>query len=127
MAEWRSFTRRLATAWRSIRSSWSSRELMSAEPLPEGWRSVRLIIQGRVQGVSYRYWTVTEATARGLDGWVRNRRDGNVEAFLSGPAAAVDEMIAACRHGPRGARVTDIDAKEETVRAERGFQQLPTV
>jgi acylphosphatase len=79
-----------------------------------------------VQGVSYRYWTVTEATARGLDGWVRNRRDGNVEGLFSGPSAAVDEMIAACRQGPRAARVTDIEVREETARAERGFRQLPT-
>jgi len=99
---------------------------MSAEALPEGWKSVRLMIQGRVQGVSYRYWTVTEATARGLDGWVRNRRDGNVEAFVSGPAAAVDEMIEACREGPRAARVMEIDIHGENTRAERGFRQLPT-
>jgi acylphosphatase len=99
---------------------------MSADTLPEGWRSVRLVITGRVQGVSYRYWTVTEATARGVDGWVRNRRDGSVEAFISGPAATVDEMIAACRQGPRAARVTDIAITEETTRAARGFQQLPT-
>jgi acylphosphatase len=99
---------------------------MSGEPLPDGWKSVRLIVHGRVQGVSYRYWTVTEATARGLDGWVRNRRDGSVEAFVSGPSAAVDEMVEACRQGPRAARVTDIDVREETTRAGRGFQQLPT-
>jgi acylphosphatase len=99
---------------------------MTAGALPEGWKSVRLIIQGRVQGVSYRYWTVTEATARGLDGWVRNRRDGNVEAFVTGPAATVDDMIAACRQGPRAARVTGIEIHDETTRAERGFQQLPT-
>src|SRR5690349_10515618 len=131
MAKWRSFTRSLATAWRSIRSSWSSRERqsrvhMSAEALPDGWKSVRLIIQGRVQGVSYRYWTVTEATGRGLDGWVRNRRDGSVEAFISGPASAVDEMIEACRRGPRSARVTQLDVTDETTRAEPGFRQLPT-
>jgi acylphosphatase len=99
---------------------------MSAEALPEGWKSVRLMIRGRVQGVSYRYWTVTAATARGLDGWVRNRRDGSVEAFLSGPAATVDAMIEACRQGPRAARVTEIDVREETARAESGFQQRPT-
>jgi len=99
---------------------------MSSEALPDGWKSVRLIISGRVQGVSYRYWTVTQATARGLDGWVRNRRDGNVEAFISGPAQTVDEMIEACRRGPRGARVTGIAVHAETTRAESGFRQLPT-
>jgi acylphosphatase len=99
---------------------------MGGAPLPEGWKSVRLTIRGRVQGVSYRYWTVTEATARGLHGWVRNRRDGSVEAFVSGLAATVDEMIEACRQGPRAARVTDIDIQEQTTRAETGFEQRPT-
>ena len=99
---------------------------MSDQPLPEGWKSVRLVIKGRVQGVSYRYWTVNEATARGLDGWVRNRKDGSVEAFLTGPAEAVDRMIEACRSGPRAARVTDIEVHAETGRAARGFQQRPT-
>src|SRR5581483_7758284 len=101
MARWRSFTRSLATAWRSIRSSWSSREpRMSGRPVPEGWKSVRLVISGRVQGVSYRYWAVGEARNRHLDGWVRNRRDGTVEAAFGGPAATVDEMIEACKKGP---------------------------
>ena len=100
---------------------------MSGDPLPEGWKSVRLVIKGRVQGVSYRYWTVTEATARGLDGWVRNRRDGSVEAVIAGPAQAVDAMIAACREGPPAARVTDVDITAESSRPERGFRQLPTV
>ena len=100
---------------------------MSGQPLPAGWKSVRLAIRGRVQGVSYRDWTVSEATARGLDGWVRNRSDGSVEAFVSGPAAAVDEMAEACRRGPRAARVTEIEITQETARAETGFAQLPTV
>jgi acylphosphatase len=99
---------------------------MSAAALPEGWKSVRVMIRGRVQGVSYRFWTVTEATARGLDGWVRNRRDGSVETFVSGPAATVDAMIEACRQGPRAARVTAIEITEEAARAETGFAQLPT-
>jgi acylphosphatase len=100
---------------------------LSAEALPESWKSVRLMIRGRVQGVSYRTWTVTEATARDLDGWVRNRRDGSVEAFLSGPAPAVDAMVEACRRGPRTAKVMEIGVTEESTRAENGFQQLPTV
>jgi len=55
-------------------------------------RAVRLIIEGRVQGVGYRYWTVGAATERGLDGWVRNLPDGTVEALLSGPVGAVEAM-----------------------------------
>ena len=66
---------------------------MTSAPLPEGWKTVRLIINGRVQGVSYRWWTVGEATTRNLNGWVRNRRDGSVEVLASGPIAQVDDLI----------------------------------
>src|ERR1700754_553348 len=100
MARWRSFTQILATAWRSTRSSSSSPEVTA---LPHGWKTVRLVISGRVQGVSYRWWTVGEATQRGLNGLVRNRRDGSVEALVSGPASAVDDLIEACRQGPPAA------------------------
>ena len=62
-------------------------------------------IRGRVQGVGYRYFVEHEARARGLEGWVRNRRDGSVEAVFSGPAGTVTAMIAACRRGPSSARV----------------------
>ncbi len=62
------------------------------------------MIGGRVQGVSYRWWTVGEATQRGLNGFVRNRRDGSVEALVSGPVEDVDAMIEACRQGPPAAR-----------------------
>lgn len=99
---------------------------MSSAPLPEGWKTVRLMIHGRVQGVSYRWWTVGEATKRGLDGWVRNRRDGSVEALVCGPVESVDAMIEACRQGPPAARVTDIEIAAVEGRAETGFQQHPT-
>jgi len=77
-------------------------------------RSVHVRITGRVQGVGYRTWKVDEARRRGLSGWVRNRADGDVEAVFSGPAATVDDMIAACRRGPFSARVDHvmIDAAE---------------
>ena len=71
-------------------------------------KSVRLVIAGRVQGVGYRDFVRTEAEARGLSGWVRNRRDGTVEAFASGAPDAVDDLIAACWRGPPAARVADI-------------------
>jgi acylphosphatase len=70
----------------------------------------RVIIRGRVQGVGFRAWVEYTARDHGLAGWVRNRRDGSVEAVFAGPAEAVATMIEACRHGPRGARV---DAVEE--------------
>ena len=62
-------------------------------------------VKGRVQGVGYRYFVEQEARSRDLEGWVRNRRDGSVEAVFAGPADAVTAMIAACRRGPSSARV----------------------
>ena len=67
--------------------------------------SIRVEIYGRVQGVWFRAWTEREACARGLAGWVRNRRDGSVEAVFSGSTSAVDEMIQACWSGPPSAHV----------------------
>ena len=71
-------------------------------------RSVQVRIAGRVQGVSFRVWTERRANALGLSGWVRNLADGDVEAVFSGPAEAVDAMLAACREGPRLARVEKV-------------------
>jgi acylphosphatase len=95
--------------------------------LPDGWKTVRLVISGRVQGVSYRWWTVGEATKRGLNGWVRNRRDRSVEALVSGPAAEVDALIEACRQGPAAARVTNIEVIAEDGAVSSGFEQRSTV
>lgn len=67
-------------------------------------------IRGRVQGVGYRAWTADEGRRRGLEGWVRNRRDGSVEAVLSGAEDVVADMLAACRRGPSSARVDAVDA-----------------
>jgi acylphosphatase len=64
-----------------------------------------VMVRGRVQGVGYRYFVEREAQLRDLEGWVRNRRDGSVEAVFSGPADAITAMIAACRRGPSSARV----------------------
>jgi acylphosphatase len=71
-------------------------------------RIVRVAIEGRVQGVGYRAFVHREALARGLGGWVRNRRDGTVEAVFSGDVASVDAMLAACHDGPLMARVSRI-------------------
>lgn len=62
-------------------------------------------IKGRVQGVGYRAWVDHEARSRDLEGWVRNRRDGSVEAVFAGTEAVVMAMISACRRGPSSARV----------------------
>ena len=90
-------------------------------------------VRGRVQGVGYRAFIEDEATARDLAGWVRNRRDGSVEAVFSGPEDAVTEMIAACRRGPSSARVDAVQNEAGNAdilnlrRAGERFAVLPTV
>jgi len=87
----------------------------------------RLRIRGQVQGVYYRGWTVETAQALGLDGWVRNRIDGTVEALAVGPEAAVNALIAACHKGPAAARVDLVEVEEAIGIVEKGFTQKPTV
>ena len=92
-----------------------------------------VVIRGRVQGIGYRAWTEYTALERGLQGWVRNRRDGAVEALFVGPPDAVAAMIAACNQGPRGSRVDGVDQRDGTAEElklrRRGelFSVLPTV
>jgi len=91
-----------------------------------------LIARGRVQGVGYRAFVADEAVRHGIAGWVRNRRDGTVEAVLSGPSDAVEAVIAACRRGPWGAAVDKVDVRDgslDELRQRRGgedFSVLPT-
>ena len=88
-----------------------------------------LRIAGLVQGVGYRYALQREALARGLAGWVRNRRDGTVEAVLQGDAHAVEQVIAWARRGPPAARVEREEAEAvegELARPLAGFEQRPT-
>jgi acylphosphatase len=91
-----------------------------------GATTLRLLIRGRVQGVGFRYAFADEARARKLRGWVRNRRDGCVEAIVAGPAADIDAIVAWSRRGPAAAQVTGI----ETAPAEGDFptfEVVPTV
>jgi acylphosphatase len=71
-----------------------------------------VLVRGHVQGVGFRMWVEDVAERLSLEGWVRNRRDGSVEAVFSGTEQAVNEAIAACRQGPRGARVDAVDVEE---------------
>jgi acylphosphatase len=90
-------------------------------------------IRGLVQGVGYRAFVDHEARGRDLEGWVRNRRDGSVEALFAGPAEVVAAMIVACRRGPSSARVEA--ARDEAGnpdmlnqrRAGERFSVLPTI
>ena len=72
---------------------------------PPPIRTVHVLIEGRVQGVYYRAWTQQTARELGLSGWVRNRRDGAVEAVFSGDPAAVGTMLRRCEDGPPDAQV----------------------
>ena len=72
----------------------------------------RVRIRGRVQGVGFRAFVEYTAQDHGLAGWVRNRRDGSVEAVFAGPPEAVAAMIEACRRGPPGARVDAVEESE---------------
>ena len=85
----------------------------------------RLLVHGRVQGVWFRGWTVDLAESLGLDGWVRNRRNGNVEILVSGPDAAIAELIARCHEGPPSARVERVDVAEADEAPPSGFEQRP--
>jgi acylphosphatase len=93
----------------------------------------RVMIKGRVQGVGYRAWVDHEARRLGLQGWVRNRRDGSVEAVFKGDEKTVADMIASCRNGPSSSRVDDVAeeaANEDALAARRHgevFSVLPTI
>jgi acylphosphatase len=93
----------------------------------------QIVIRGRVQGVGFRYWTMGEAIRLGVAGWVRNRRDGGVEALFAGPADAVADMVARCRKGPEFARVDAVEDRPvmanalKMIRPGERFSQLPTV
>ncbi len=90
-------------------------------------RTVRVLITGRVQGVAYRAWTERNAKALGLHGWVRNRRNGAVEAQFSGGSDRVEEMLKRCREGPPSAMVGEVTVIEEAEAVPLGFAVLPTV
>lgn len=92
-----------------------------------------VVVRGRVQGVGFRAFVEHHAIQRGLTGWVRNRRDGSVEAVFAGPEKTVNGMIAACRIGPLSGHVDALDQREasdgelKAVRAGDLFSVLPTV
>jgi acylphosphatase len=93
----------------------------------------QVTITGRVQGVGYRAWIEHQARAHALEGWVRNRRDGSVEALFAGPAEVVSEMVARCRRGPSSARVEAVQEESANSdalnlrRAGERFSVLPTI
>jgi len=87
-------------------------------------KSVRLRIEGRVQGVWYRGWTVRTAGRVGVDGWVRNLRDGAVEAVLAGSDMAIEAMIKRCWRGPPAANVQNIHQEPFEGDVPEGFREV---
>jgi acylphosphatase len=90
-------------------------------------RIVRVRVEGLVQGVGFRMFVYGAAVRNGVDGFVRNRRDGGVEAVFAGTSVTVDAMIAACRDGPRGARVAFVKVLDEHADVAAGFSISATV
>ena len=86
---------------------------------------LHLTIRGLVQGVGYRWSLVQAARRLGITGWVRNRRDGSVEAMVAGTPAALDDLVAWARKGPSGARVDDGDIEPGSGRFD-DFEQRPS-
>ncbi|MDG2205152.1 MAG: acylphosphatase [Alphaproteobacteria bacterium] len=89
--------------------------------------ALHVIISGRVQGVWFRDWTKQQASSLGLTGWVRNRRDGTVEAIFQGDAADIDAMLNACWQGPPAASVADIRVADGVLSNFHNFRHLPTI
>jgi acylphosphatase len=87
----------------------------------------RIVVKGGVQGVGFRYAAIDAAERLGVTGWVRNRRDGTVEALVQGDDEAVAAMIAWCRRGPPAAQVIDVELSEALREPGAGFALRPTV
>jgi acylphosphatase len=81
----------------------------------------RVIVHGFVQGVFFRDTARRQAVSAGVGGWVRNNRDGTVEAVFEGEAEAVERLVTLCHEGPRGARVDRVDVFEEEPEGLTGF------
>jgi acylphosphatase len=89
-------------------------------------RCIHVRVDGRVQGVGYRAFVLENADELGLAGWIRNRRDGSVEAVFQGGEAAIEEMLRLCSAGPPASRVTSVEQIGEGVATFSGFEVQPT-
>ena len=88
---------------------------------------LRMRVTGFVQAVGYRNFAIDEARRLGLDGWIRNRADGTVEALISGPTKPVEELIGLMAKGPPGSRVANFELHKAEPPAEKGFHRRPSI
>lgn len=89
-------------------------------------RAVHVVITGRVQGVGFRAFVEREAAALRLEGWVRNRRDGTVEAVFAGDEGEIQHILMELNAGPPAAAVTDVRTGPYEGPIPTGFSALPT-
>ena len=89
-------------------------------------KRVHVVVSGDVQGVGYRYTMLIVAREAGVAGWVRNRRDGTVEAEVEGAPDRVDEVLAWMAEGPPGSRVETARVTDSAPAGEHGFEVRPT-
>ncbi len=89
--------------------------------------AIKVVIEGRVQRVGFRWWITEWANARNLDGWVRNRHEGTVEALFHGPEDSVRAMVESCNEGPPNARVRSVRQVEDEPPDEPGFMHRENV
>jgi acylphosphatase len=108
------------------------RNFLSCGPVAERFTladditSLRVHVKGFVQGVGFRDFLAGAAQHNKLDGWVRNRSDGSVEALVSGGTKAVEAFVAAAMRGPHGAKVEHVDLHNSEPPSEKGFNRRPS-
>jgi acylphosphatase len=100
---------------------------ISAMSGDEPFTHLRLRIEGFVQSVGYRNFVIAEATRLGVDGWVRNRTDGTVEALVSGPNKNVETLIGLCMKGPPGSTIRNVEMHKAEPAEEKGFRRRPSL
>lgn len=95
--------------------------------MSEDITSLKVHVHGFVQGVGFRDFLIMAAERNSLDGWVRNRADGSVEALVSGPQKAVEDFVGHATKGPAGARISAVDLHNSEPPAEKGFTRRPSL
>ena len=88
---------------------------------------LRFRIEGRVQAVGYRNFVIAEARKLGLDGWVRNRADGTVEALAAGSTKSIEDFFISCSRGPSGSHVDNVQMERAEMPTEKGFRRRASI